>query len=62
MAAHADEHGTWITAIDDPCLPVHYAMVNLWTYLGRGLDRRWVGTTPCSMTDSIRYWHLAASR
>src|SRR5205814_9152101 len=42
MAAQADAHGTWITAIDDPCLPVHYATVNLWSYLGRGLDKRWV--------------------
>src|ERR1700759_510674 len=41
MAEQADAHGTWITAIDDPCLPVHYATVNLWSYLGRGLDRRW---------------------
>src|SRR5580700_6980445 len=45
MAAAADEHGTWITAIDDPCLPVHYATVNLWSYLGRGLDRRWVSVS-----------------
>jgi 3,4-dihydroxyphenylacetate 2,3-dioxygenase len=41
-AALADQHGTWITAIDDPYLPLHYATVNLWTYLGRGLDRRWI--------------------
>jgi 3,4-dihydroxyphenylacetate 2,3-dioxygenase len=41
-AALGDQHGTWITAIDDPYLPLHYATVNLWTYLGRGLDRRWV--------------------
>ena len=45
MAAQADAHGTWITAIDDPCLPVHYATVNLWSYLGRGLDRRWVSVS-----------------
>jgi 3,4-dihydroxyphenylacetate 2,3-dioxygenase len=42
IARQADAHGTWITAIDDPCLPVHYATVNLWSFLGRGLDRRWV--------------------
>jgi 3,4-dihydroxyphenylacetate 2,3-dioxygenase len=41
-AALGDAHGTWITAIDDPYLPLHYATVNLWSYLGRGLDRRWV--------------------
>jgi 3,4-dihydroxyphenylacetate 2,3-dioxygenase len=41
-AALGDQYGTWITAIDDPYLPLHYATVNLWTYLGRGLDRRWI--------------------
>src|SRR5215470_11977670 len=45
IAAQADAHGTWITAIDDPCLPVHYATVNLWSYLGRGLDRQWVSVS-----------------
>jgi aromatic ring-opening dioxygenase catalytic subunit (LigB family) len=42
IAAQADAHGTWITAIDDPCLPTHYATVNLWHYLGRGLGKRWL--------------------
>jgi 3,4-dihydroxyphenylacetate 2,3-dioxygenase len=42
IADRGGAHGTWITAIDDPWLPVHYATVNLWTYLGRGLGRRWV--------------------
>jgi 3,4-dihydroxyphenylacetate 2,3-dioxygenase len=41
-AARGEAHSTWITAIDDPYLPLHYATVNLWTYLGRGLDRRWI--------------------
>jgi 3,4-dihydroxyphenylacetate 2,3-dioxygenase len=41
--AHAgDKHATWITAIDDPCLPIYYATVNLWAYLGRGLDKGWM--------------------
>jgi 3,4-dihydroxyphenylacetate 2,3-dioxygenase len=52
MAAHADEQGTWITAIDDPCLPVHYATVNLWTYLGRGLDRRWISVSTAQTGDT----------
>jgi len=48
LAARADEHGTWITAIDDPYLPVHYATLNLWHYLGRGLpDKRWVSISVC---------------
>jgi 3,4-dihydroxyphenylacetate 2,3-dioxygenase len=42
VAAAAEKHGTWITAIDDPYLPIHYASVNLWAFLGRGLDKRWV--------------------
>lgn len=42
IAAAAGKHGTWITAIDDPALPIHYATVNLWAYLGRGLGKRWV--------------------
>ena len=42
MAARADEHGTWITAIDDPYLPLYYPSLNMWKYLGEGLDKRWV--------------------
>ena len=49
-AALGDRHGTWITAIDDPCLPVHYATVNLWTYLGRGLDKRWMTISVAAQT------------
>jgi 3,4-dihydroxyphenylacetate 2,3-dioxygenase len=41
-AARGEAHGTWITAIDDPHLPLHYGTVNLWAYLGRGLDARWM--------------------
>ncbi len=50
IAAQAGAHGTWITAIDDPWLPVHYATVNLWTYLGRGLDRRWISVSNTAHT------------
>src|SRR6185437_1763152 len=48
MAARADDRGTWVTAIDDPYLPVMYATINLWHYLGRGLpDKRWVSVSTC---------------
>jgi len=50
IAARADSAGTWITPIDDPCLPVHYATVNLWTYLGQGLDRRWTSISNTAYT------------
>src|SRR6266516_676455 len=52
IAGQADRHGTWITAIDDPCLPVHYATVNLWHYLGRGLGRRWVSMSTAQTGDT----------
>jgi|SRR5579875_657713 len=50
IAGQAGRHGTWITAIDDPCLPVHYATVNLWNYLGRDLDRRWITISNTAQT------------
>ena len=52
MAGQADAHGTWITAIDDPCLPVHYATVNLWHYLGRGLGKRWISMSTAQTGDT----------
>jgi 3,4-dihydroxyphenylacetate 2,3-dioxygenase len=50
VAAAADSHGTWITPIDDPYLPIHYATVNLWNFLGRGLDKRWVAISNTAQT------------
>ncbi len=48
IASHAEEVGTWITAIDDPHLPIHYATTNLWEFLGQGLDdKRWVSVGVC---------------
>ena len=52
IASRADAHGTWITAIDDPCLPTHYATVNLWHYLGRGLGKRWVSVSTAQTGDT----------
>lgn len=45
MAARERDHATWITAIDDPYLPLYYATLNLWKYLGEGLDKRWISTS-----------------
>jgi aromatic ring-opening dioxygenase catalytic subunit (LigB family) len=50
IAAQGEGHGTWITAIDDPYLPVYYATVNLWTFLGRGLDKRWITVSNTAQT------------
>jgi 3,4-dihydroxyphenylacetate 2,3-dioxygenase len=49
-AALGEKHGTWITAIGDPYLPLHYGTVNLWTYLGRGLDKQWVSVSNTAET------------
>ena len=52
VASFADRRGTWITPIDDQWLPVHYATVNLWTYLGAGLpDKRWLSIGVCQTGD-----------
>src|SRR5579859_1490824 len=52
IAGQAGAHGTWITAIDDPCLPTHYATVNLWHYLGRGLGKRWISVSIAQTGDT----------
>jgi 3,4-dihydroxyphenylacetate 2,3-dioxygenase len=50
VAANGAKHDTWITAIDDPYLPLYYATVNLWAYLGRGLGKRWVTMSNTAQT------------
>ena len=37
VASKAGDHSTWITAIDDPELPIFYATTNVWEFLGDGL-------------------------
>lgn len=49
-ASFADKHGTWITPIDDPYLPIHYATVNLWHYLGVP-GKRWMTIGCCQTAD-----------
>ena len=38
-------HSTWMTAIDDHFLPIYYATLNLWKFLGEGLDKRWISVS-----------------
>jgi aromatic ring-opening dioxygenase catalytic subunit (LigB family) len=45
MDEYSSGHSTWVTAIDDQYLPVFYATVNLWKYLGEGLDKRWISVS-----------------
>ncbi|CAM5305146.1 DODA-type extradiol aromatic ring-opening family dioxygenase [Streptomyces abikoensis] len=46
VAALAARRKVWIEANDDPYLPVHYATLNLWTYLGR-TGTPWVSVSVC---------------
>ncbi|MGI9622163.1 MAG: catechol 1,2-dioxygenase [Acidimicrobiales bacterium] len=41
---------TWITAIDDPCLPIHYPTVNLLPFLQR--DQSWISAGICQTADT----------
>jgi len=50
LAAQGEKRGTWITPIDDPYLPVHYATINLWKYLGVE-GKRWVSIGVCQTAD-----------
>lgn len=50
-AGNAGKHGTWITAIDDPFLPIHYATVNPLTYLQRGKEA-WISVSCCQTAET----------
>jgi 3,4-dihydroxyphenylacetate 2,3-dioxygenase len=53
IASKADDHYTWITAIEDEHLPIFYATTNLWEYLGQGLpDKRWISIGVCQTADT----------
>ena len=45
MADAGAGHSTWVTAIDDHYLPIYYATLNLWKFLGEGLDKRWISVS-----------------
>ena len=48
VAKYDEKNGTWVTPISDPHLPIFYATVNLWHYLGRGLDdKAWISMSVC---------------
>lgn len=44
---------TWITAVDDPYLPVHYPTINLLPFLQR--DERWVSAGVCQTADELDF-------
>jgi 3,4-dihydroxyphenylacetate 2,3-dioxygenase len=48
VASKASRHGTWITPIADPCLPIQYATVNVAHYLQKGREA-WLSMS-CAQT------------
>ncbi|AHI67475.1 catechol 1,2-dioxygenase [Burkholderia thailandensis] len=62
IAGLATRHACWIAAVDDPCLPIHYATLNPWTYLGRP-DKRWISMSVCQTAttdDFLRMGEIVA--
>lgn len=56
MAERAEANGSWIHANDDHYLPMYYATLNLWHFLGRGLpDKRWVSVSTVQTGDTEDY-------
>lgn len=63
VARRGDEQGTYITAIDDQHLPIFYATINLWKYLGLP-DKRWVSVGVCQTAeteDNLRFGRALAA-
>jgi len=53
IAAEGEAAGTWVTAIDDHYLPIYYATLNLWKFLGEGLpDKKWISVSVCQTGDT----------
>jgi len=53
IAAEGEAAGTWVTAIDDHFLPIYYATLNLWKFLGEGLpDKKWISVSVCQTGDT----------
>jgi 3,4-dihydroxyphenylacetate 2,3-dioxygenase len=53
IESKADDHGTWITAIEDDHLPIFYATTNLWEFLGQGLpEKKWISIGVCQTADT----------
>ncbi|MCK2241681.1 MULTISPECIES: catechol 1,2-dioxygenase [unclassified Crossiella] len=50
IAAHGEYRGTWITPIADHYLPIYYATVNLWHYLGAP-GKRWISIGVCQTAE-----------
>ncbi|MEU1782333.1 catechol 1,2-dioxygenase [Streptomyces abikoensis] len=54
VAEFAAKRPLWLAANDDPYLPIHYATLNLWTYLGRP-ETPWVSVSICQTATTEDY-------
>lgn len=53
IAAQSEYAQTWMTAIDDHYLPIFYATINLWKFLGEGNpDKKWISVSVCQTGDT----------
>jgi len=55
----AERDDTWALACDDPCLPIFYGTLNLWTYLSGG--ERWLSVglnQTCEARDFLQFGEL----
>jgi 3,4-dihydroxyphenylacetate 2,3-dioxygenase len=57
VASQAERYGTWITPIADQHLPIYYATVNLWKYLGVE-GKRWISIGVCQTADTEDFLRL----
>jgi 3,4-dihydroxyphenylacetate 2,3-dioxygenase len=53
-AAGSRREDCWITAIDDPFLPIHYPTVNLLRFL-QGAQQRWVSVSVAQTADTLDF-------
>ena len=62
IAARGEPNGTWITAIDDEYLPLYYPSINLWSYLGKGLDKQWISVSVCQTGETDDFLRVGRAR
>lgn len=59
VAEFAEKRALWVSANDDPYLPIHYATLNLWTYLGKP-DKPWVSVSVCQTATTEDFLRMGA--
>jgi len=57
ICAEAGREGSWAAAVNDPYLPIQYATLNLWTYLGQP-ETAWVSISVCQTATTADYLKL----